>query len=349
MASKSNSRGFGGMIFNFFWLILIAAFVIAFLRINNITDVYSGYKYSWVKAQEISACVNKGVNQIQSNQKVECSLSLKVGDYESARNETWGQEMGLPNYTPSSNNSANSNSSNTDSTNSSNPQNNNTNDNSLNIFPNNNNNSSSSFTPKINITPTKESKESIQSQLDSLQVVDKYDSGIRYNRTEWKHWVTAPGSRCWNTREEVLYNQAVEGSVVFLDKNNEETTDKFNACAIKSGKWIDPYTNKEYTKPTDLDIDHTVALKAAAMAGGQNNLTSEQKSIFANDVDHLVVTSAKENRTKGAKTPSEWMPSEKSVHCEYAKIYIYTSGKYNLLITQKDKDVLQNALNTCKF
>ena len=63
----------------------------------------------------------------------------------------------------------------------------------------------------------------------------------------------------------------------------------------------------------------------------------------------MIVTSQKANRQKGDKTPSEWLPENQKSWCMYAKIYINILHKYNLNVSQKDKDTLMNIINTCKF
>ncbi len=190
-------------------------------------------------------------------------------------------------------------------------------------------------------------KTDLTNKLNSLNVVPEYKK-VPYKRTEWKHWININGSSCWTIREEALFNQAEKNSIVLLDKDNKETKDKNNACSIKSGKWKDPYTNEIISNPAKTDVDHTSALAATARAGGQS-WDKAKKEAFANDLDHLVVTSQKANRQKGDKTPSEWLPENKKSWCMYAKIYINILNKYNLNVSQKDKDTLINIINTCKF
>lgn len=190
-------------------------------------------------------------------------------------------------------------------------------------------------------------KEELINKLNNLNVVSSYNK-VPYIRTEWKHWDMVEGSNCWSIREEALYQQAEPKSIVLLDKNHKETKNKAKACSIKSGVWKDPYTNQVIKDPTKTDLDHTSPLAATARAGGQD-WSKEQKERFANDLDHLVVTSPRANRQKGDKTPSEWLPEKKSSWCNYSKIYINILSKYNLNITQKDKDVLNKNISSCRF
>lgn len=208
----------------------------------------------------------------------------------------------------------------------------------------NNSQNSNSESGINNLTSAKMSKADALNELNSIPIVASYNKA-KYKRTEWKHWISYE-TPCWTTREEVLDRQAEKGSITYLDKDDKETKDKSKACSIKSGVWIDPYSKETIKDPTKLDIDHTGALSWTAKAGGQE-WDKQKKQDYANDFDHLVATTAKENRTKGDKGPSEWMPE--SSKCEYAKVYTHIVKKYKLNLNKADKDTLEKALNSCAF
>lgn len=207
-----------------------------------------------------------------------------------------------------------------------------------------NNKNSNSESGINNLASVKMSKADALNELNSIPIVASYNKA-KYKRTEWKHWISYE-TPCWTTREEVLDRQAEKGSVTYLDKDDKETKDKSKACSIKSGVWIDPYSKEKVEDPTKLDIDHTGALSWTAKAGGQE-WDKQKKQDYANDFDHLVATTAKENRTKGDKGPSEWMPE--SSKCEYAKVYTHIVKKYKLNLNKADKDTLEKTLNSCAF
>ena len=208
----------------------------------------------------------------------------------------------------------------------------------------NNNQNSNSESGINNLASAKMSKADALNELNSIPIVASYNKA-KYKRSEWKHWISYE-TPCWTTREEVLDRQAEKGSITYLDKDDKETKDKSKACSIKSGVWIDPYSKEKVEDPTKLDIDHTGALSWTAKAGGQE-WDKQKKQDYANDFDHLVATTAKENRTKGDKGPSEWMPE--SSKCEYAKVYTHIVKKYKLNLNKADKDTLEKALNSCAF
>ena len=241
----------------------------------------------------------------------------------------------------SSNSSSSNNNSDQSNTNSENKTNSESNNSQSSTNNSQNSNSESGIN---NLASAKMSKADALNELNSIPIVASYNKA-KYKRTEWKHWISYE-TPCWTTREEVLDRQAEKGSVTYLDKDDKETKDKSKACSIKSGVWIDPYSKETIKDPTKLDIDHTGALSWTAKAGGQE-WDKQKKQDYANDFDHLVATTAKENRTKGDKGPSEWMPE--SSKCEYAKVYTHIVKKYKLNLNKADKDTLEKALNSCAF
>ena len=241
----------------------------------------------------------------------------------------------------SSNSSSSNNNSDQSNTNSENKTNSESNNSQSSTNNSQNSNSESGIN---NLASAKMSKADALNELNSIPIVASYNKA-KYKRTEWKHWISYE-TPCWTTREEVLDRQAEKGSITYLDKDDKETKDKSKACSIKSGVWIDPYSKEKVEDPTKLDIDHTGALSWTAKAGGQE-WDKQKKQDYANDFDHLVATTAKENRTKGDKGPSEWMPE--SSKCEYAKVYTHIVKKYKLNLNKADKDTLEKALNSCAF
>lgn len=198
--------------------------------------------------------------------------------------------------------------------------------------------------------------------LETLRTVPDKEEDVGYSRKEWKHWISFQDRSCWNTREEVLNRDSIPGSVKYIDKEKKSTKDYKKACAIgkpvedsgkikietkDSGKWIDPYSGKKITDASELDIDHIIPLSNAARNGGQK-WSAKEKEAFANDLDNLLATSAKENRSKGDKGPGKYMPPSKEYQCQYAKSYVTLAYKYNLSITKSDYKALDKAISSCK-
>jgi len=184
---------------------------------------------------------------------------------------------------------------------------------------------------------------------------------IDYSRREWKHWASGEDRACWNVRNQVLVRDAVPNSVKFVDKFKKPSGLE-SACAIgvsieekgkikidtsEAGEWICPYSGVKITDPSKIDIDHVIPLSYAAKTGGQE-WSAEKKTAFANDLDNLLATSAKENRSKGDKGPSKYMPPLKAYRCNYAKTFTTLVYKYDLTIPEADYEALSKEINACK-
>jgi hypothetical protein len=62
---------------------------------------------------------------------------------------------------------------------------------------------------------------------------------------------------------------------------------------------------------------------------------------FANDPRNLVITNRKYNRTKGAKTPLEWLPSQHEYACRYLKDWLALKKAYGLRISNGEHSTVQ--------
>lgn len=198
------------------------------------------------------------------------------------------------------------------------------------------------------ITGTTISKSDELSKLDKIKTIPSLPK-VAYNRTEWKHWI-AQGSSCWNTRDAVLYRDAVKGSVVLKNASGKTVSNVKDACTVSSGKWIDPYTGDTVTSPTKLDIDHSVSLGNAAASGGQS-WSATKKMEYANYLNyktHLLAVGSSANRQKGDGSVADWVPSNKGYWCQYATTQIDVKSKWGLTVTKAEKEKLTSMIKTCK-
>lgn len=156
-----------------------------------------------------------------------------------------------------------------------------------------------------------------------------------YNRDDWKHWSDFDGD-CMNTRHEMLLAQA--DSQVKLSPDG---------CYVSSGVWLDPFSGKNYTRASELDVDHVVPLKWANDHGG-GMWTREKKERFANDTINLLVVDDALNQAKGAKGPSEWMPPNHAFRCDYLKIWQSVLKAYpSLKMSSSEHRIFTKQLSSC--
>lgn len=186
--------------------------------------------------------------------------------------------------------------------------------------------------PALAYPPTPPSAATAQSQLNSLTVKTE-GSTTGYSRDLFPHWHTVSGT-C-DTRDQVLKR---DGTGVTVDSNCEPT----------AGRWYSVYDAVYVNDDSDVDIDHIVAL-AEAWRSGANSWTTAKREQFANDltIAQLIAVSASSNRSKGDKDPASWKPPNTSVHCIYAREWIWVKYTYKLSLQSAEKSALQSMLNAC--
>lgn len=167
-------------------------------------------------------------------------------------------------------------------------------------------------------------------------ISEKRPMSLLYRREDWKHWSDLDGD-CMNTRHEALKAQA-DGSIRLSP----------DRCFVSSGHWIDPYSGKSFSRPSDLDIDHVVPLAWAHQRGG-SRWSAEQKERFANDPVNLLVVHNRLNREKGAQPPSEWMPPSQGFRCDYLAIWTQVLAKYaDLNMSASEKRIFDRQKLACQ-
>jgi len=102
-----------------------------------------------------------------------------------------------------------------------------------------------------------------------------------------------------NARHEALFRDAIECTI-------RKSRDKKISI---TGTWKCKYTNKVFTDPSLLDIDHIVARQYAK--NNKVGLWSQQTFVeFENDLQNLITVDRSINRAKGSKSLSEWLPPQ---------------------------------------
>ncbi|KNE82509.1 hypothetical protein ADZ36_10800 [Streptomyces fradiae] len=171
-----------------------------------------------------------------------------------------------------------------------------------------------------------------RTQLAGLEVAP-HRSMSGYSRSKFPHWAEQ-GERC-NAREAVLER---DGTDV---KRDDE-------CRAVSGRWVSAYDDETFTDASDLDIDHMVPL-ANAWRSGASAWTQDKRKEFANDLSgpQLIAVSASSNRSKGDQGPDEWQPPAKTYWCTYSRAWTAVKAEYGLSVTEAEKGMLTEMLDTC--
>jgi hypothetical protein len=178
------------------------------------------------------------------------------------------------------------------------------------------------------------------SDLSLAEAIAKIPAGDEardgYKRDSFKHWIDEDGDSC-STRNEVLLAEAVK------------KPDQGARCALTGGEWLSYYDEVTVTAAGKLDIDHMVPL-AEAWDSGASAWDADRRMRYANDLGaerSLVAVTAKTNRSKADKDPSEWLPPAASAQCTYGADWVATKLRWKLTADDKERTALQDLAKDC--
>lgn len=174
-----------------------------------------------------------------------------------------------------------------------------------------------------------------KSLADGQSIESSQANSKSYKRSEFGHgWDDADGD-CQNSRAAALIATS-------------STTVRFateQRCRVVTGRWISPFTGKVIQNSGEIDIDHVVPLKWA-WDHGASEWTRERREKFANDPVNLWPVESGLNRSKGAKTPVEWLPP--AGHCGYVARFTRVVRMYGLEPTSHQTTWLREFLDQCR-
>lgn len=171
--------------------------------------------------------------------------------------------------------------------------------------------------------------------LRRLEVGPERNRGYRSDR--FPHWRNADGDGC-DTRAEVLVAESVREVVV-----------RSPGCRMSGGRWRSVYDGVTTRDAGDLDIDHVVALKEA-WGSGARGWSRARRQAYANDLGDpraLRAVTASTNRSKGDRSPDEWMPPRAGAHCRYLGWWLAIKVRWSLRVDATERAFLRDRLGAC--
>ncbi|MFF3788330.1 HNH endonuclease family protein [Streptomyces sp. NPDC001933] len=175
---------------------------------------------------------------------------------------------------------------------------------------------------------------SLSEAIAKIPAADENRTG--YERDSFKHWIDEDGDSC-STRNEVLLAEAVKAP------------EQGARCALTGGEWLSYYDEVTVTAAGKLDIDHMVPL-AEAWDSGASKWDADGRMRYANDLGaerSLIAVTAKTNRSKADKDPSEWMPPADSAKCTYLADWTATKLRWKLSADDKERAALETLAKDC--
>ena len=169
-------------------------------------------------------------------------------------------------------------------------------------------------------------------------IVSNSSAPVSYDRDDWgSGWSDADGD-CMRTRHEVLKTESVDQAQV-----------DYYGCTVTGGRWYGAFTGTWVTNPSSLDIDHFVPLANAHASGGWAWSSTTKRNYYndLSDPKHLIAVTASANRSKGARGPESWKPTNTDYWCVYAHTWATIKTRWELTVTTSELGALTSMLNTC--
>jgi hypothetical protein len=162
------------------------------------------------------------------------------------------------------------------------------------------------------------------------------DGALAIGNRKWFYvWQNVDGT-CMNQRHWLL-------------KETSQVPVKFKTdakCSVLSGRWEDSYTDAQYDRSADINIDHILSLSYAKRHGARAWTDAERK-VFGNDPDNLAISGSKDNQLKSDLSPDKWMPANSQKGCWYVAQWWFVAKKYNLEIEPAIWQSIIKKLQTC--
>lgn len=167
--------------------------------------------------------------------------------------------------------------------------------------------------------------------LSTIAVMREHSRG--YSRSYFPTWKDIDGDGC-DARQQVLKRDSLTFPQVDYP------------CRVIEGDWLSPYDGARWTQPSDVDIDHVVALKEAWDSGAWQ-WTTARRTAYANDTTDrrtLLAVTDNVNQQKSDKDPSNWLPPRSSYRCTYIANWIAIKARWGLSMDSSEYGRLRNLL-----
>jgi hypothetical protein len=170
--------------------------------------------------------------------------------------------------------------------------------------------------------------------LSAVVVANENEGG--YDRERFGYPGIPDGDGC-DTRDRVLQQESRSVAQV-----------SYPGCQVIEGDWLSLYDDARVTSPSELEIDHVVALKEAWDSGAWS-WSSETLVAFGNDTSDprtLRAVSTSTNRSKGDKDPSNWMPPARLVWCQYLADWVAIKVRWGLTMDRSEYARIERLLRS---
>jgi hypothetical protein len=185
-------------------------------------------------------------------------------------------------------------------------------------------------TSAANACKTNNTRLGLLTALDCVQIREEHIGG--YKRSYFKHWIDQ-NRNGKDTRAEVLISES-------LTPVHFSTSGK----TVSTGKWLSLYDGETWTRASDVDIDHVVALGEAWRSGAWN-WSAARRQAYANDLGvpwTLRAVTDNVNQAKSDDDPTNWLPPLESATCIYLTDWVAVKIRWKLSVDAEERQSIRD-------
>jgi hypothetical protein len=167
--------------------------------------------------------------------------------------------------------------------------------------------------------------------LETIPIAAEHPDG--YDRDLFAVWSDLDSDGC-DTREEVLIEESLTPAQV-----------DSVGCTVLAGDWFSAYDGLTFDAPSDLDIDHVVALQEAWQSGAWQ-WTPDERIAYANDTTDprtLIAVSSTSNMQKSDSDPTNWVPADV---CRYITDWVAIKARWSMSMDDNERKRTREVLTT---
>ncbi len=190
-------------------------------------------------------------------------------------------------------------------------------------------------TSLVALAPTASAAEVRLSQLLADLPVRAEATSPAYDRGAFRYGIDADGDGC-DTRREVLIAESTVPATIGPN------------CSV-AGSWTSSYDGKTTTDPSEIEVDHLVAL-AEAWRSGASGWSGEQQEAYGNELDFaptLAAVTRTSNQAKSDSDPASWLPSAPGASCRYAQEWAAVKYRWSLSVDTAERSALSSLVAQC--
>jgi hypothetical protein len=113
---------------------------------------------------------------------------------------------------------------------------------------------------------------------------------------------------------------------------------------VITGKWLSLYDGETWTKASDVDVDHVVAL-AEAWRSGAWKWSATRRQSYANDLGvawTLRAVTDNVNQSKSDDDPTYWLPPLELANCVYLIEWVAVKIRWKLSVDAEERQSIRD-------